>query len=104
MRPEKVRENLEALIAEGEKVKRTRRAPSDDVYEYVNDEQSHQWTTNLMAMLRSVFGETSDHYKRAKKHEEKCYLYDRAVALLAIAKAALQAWDAGYVFEPWRRT
>ncbi len=101
MTPEKVRQNLEALIHEGARVLASKR-----VYELdpsaVDETLASQWSINVMAMLRSTFGENSDHYRAAKERAAILLQHSRhddALKLQGMAKAALAAWDNGYVFE-----
>lgn len=102
MTPEKVRQNLEALVSEGECVLATKHEPEYDLPS-VNTSAASQWSTNVVAMLRSTFGEGSDHYRIAKdralrlNHGETHY--SDAERLHGVVKAALMAWDNGYVFD-----
>lgn len=100
MTPEKVRQNIEALIREGADALASKRDYDFDP-STVDETLASQWSTNVMAMLRSAFGENSDHYRAAK--ERTAFLqqrsrHDDALKLQGMAKAALAAWDNGYVF------
>ena len=100
MTPEKVKKNLKALITQGKSVLATKYTEEDDdSYLWVDEPLAQKWAVNTFALLKSVFGKTSDHYKAAKKHEDSITEHHKAEALQSVLKAALEAWDNGYVFE-----
>lgn len=64
MTPEKVRQNLDALVAGGDRVLATKNRGEGGTY--VDTLAASQWSTNVVAMLCSTFRENSDHYRIAK--------------------------------------
>lgn len=99
MKPERIKENFAALIAEGNAVLGTKRR---DQYEtYVDEQANRKWTTSVIAMIRSVFGEGSSHHTIAKELPSKraAWDYDLANQMFGVLGSAAEAWDRGYVFE-----
>jgi hypothetical protein len=96
MSSERVRANLVELVKEGEGVVGAIRG--DPGFEWADEIKSRAWATNLAAMMRSAFGETSVHYTVASSVPQPSKA-SNARDLLGVARAALKAWDSEYVFE-----
>ncbi len=99
MTPENVRTNLQSLIAHGDAVLATKHKVESLYATHVDRALARQWATNVLALLRSAFGEKSDHYMIAKRHEQSVHEHVNAESIQSTLKAALDAWDNGYVFE-----
>lgn len=100
MTPGKVKRTLKSLIAEGEALLKTAttRYPgmtNTPVYE-VDVQLSAKWAVNVMAFLRSVFGEDSHHHASAGQFAAYCHITSNAERMLGVVKAALVAWNSGY--------
>jgi hypothetical protein len=94
MTPEKIRQNLEALVQEGEHLDaRARGRESSETY---TDRMT--WGINVVALIESIFGTKGPHYAMAKSSLDGAY-GPATATLLGASRAALKAWDAGYVFE-----
>lgn len=66
---EKINKRIQELIDLGIKVKATRRSGggtslADLYFDFVDTELAHQWGISSLHLLKKIFGEDSDHYKR----------------------------------------
>jgi hypothetical protein len=99
MTPEKVRINLQDLIVKGDAVLATKYRVEGLYSSHVDPSLSRQWATNVFALLRSAFGEKSEHYAIAKRQDNAVHEHYNAEIVQSTLRAALDAWDNGYVFE-----
>jgi hypothetical protein len=99
MNNEDIKRHLRTLIEDGERVKDTKYELFHGGPTYVDREMSRQWATNSVALIRSAFNNTSEHYAAASRFAAECHIHANATQLLAVLRAAAVAWDSGYVFE-----
>ena len=100
MNTETAKKLFTELISQGEMVLRTRfehRPDSVRIRQHVDTAQSETWSVNVVAFLGSAFGESSEHYARAKRYESQSFFYAQAVQLLAVLKGAAEAFDRGFL-------
>ncbi|WP_437905173.1 hypothetical protein WME95_43845 [Sorangium sp. So ce327] len=99
MKPEKIKDNFDSLIREGKAVLGTKRGES--AYPEVDARASRKWITSVLALTRSVFGESSAHYVMATELERKqpAFKYSLVDEMFGVLGSAADAWERGYVFE-----
>lgn len=66
---EKISDRFQELIDIGSSIKNTRRTGGGTSlanlpYDFVDQELAHQWGINCLHIVRKIFGDESDHYKR----------------------------------------
>jgi hypothetical protein len=104
MNTDKIRKNLATLIAEAEEIFASRHRTRNMItgehsfIEYVDDVKVIGWYTNGLTLLKSIFGETSEHFIRAEAESRANYL-ESAQRFQAILKAAVTTLDMGYLFD-----
>jgi len=104
---QKIVDRFQQLIdAEAELMKTQKKGGGQDLYNppynYVSYEMANQWGINCLHLLRRVFGEDSDHYKRFNEKFPdfpKSRNYHTIKQVLGILKAAKDDFENGYLFE-----
>ncbi|MGK3986912.1 hypothetical protein WME99_27940 [Sorangium sp. So ce136] len=94
MKPERIKENFAALVSEGRAVLGTKETDEYDDPQ-VDEQANRKWITSVLAMLRSVFGETSAHYTIAKElpSNRAAWNYGLANEMFGVLRSAVDAWE-----------
>lgn len=92
------KDRLTKLIGDCSKVLATRQTSSQG-HEQLNEPAAHGWATNAQALVRSIFGPDSEHYREASRFGSLYLSPERIEILQGILRSAADALDQGYVFE-----
>jgi len=99
----KIVDRLDQLIKDGQSIKPLpRQAVTPGVLHFgapVSPEKANQWGISCLNILRRVFGENSDHYKRFDALFDKLGDYTPVIKALGILKAAKNDYENGQLFE-----